>query len=109
MWKGLKATAHTLPYDWAALGRHTMYGAPLNIAEWAPVTMRTLVVYGGKSPTVLQQGSRALAQVLPNAELRELEGVSHNLKMNRLAPVLAEFFTRETSTTGLDDTRPTPA
>ena len=29
MWKGLKATAHTLPYDWAALGKHTMYGAPL--------------------------------------------------------------------------------
>jgi len=28
MWKGLKATAHILPYDWAALGKHTMYGAP---------------------------------------------------------------------------------
>lgn len=24
MWKALKATAHTLPYDWAALGKHTM-------------------------------------------------------------------------------------
>jgi hypothetical protein len=33
--------------------------------------------------------------VLPNAELRELEGVSHNVKMKRLAPVLAEFFARE--------------
>ena len=96
MWKGLKATAHTLPYDWAALGKHTMYGAPLNPEEWASVTAPTLVVYGAKSPAVLQQGSRALAQVLPNAQLRELEGVSHNVKMNLLAPVLAEFFTRET-------------
>ena len=98
MWKGLKATAHTLPYDWMALGKHTMYGAPLNAEEWASVTVRTLVVYGAKSPTVLQQGSRALAEVLPNAELHELEGVSHNVKMSLLAPVLAEFFTREADT-----------
>ena len=50
MWKGLKATAHTLPYDWAALGKHTMYGAPLKAEEWASVTMPTLVVTGAKSP-----------------------------------------------------------
>jgi pimeloyl-ACP methyl ester carboxylesterase len=92
MWKGLKATAHTLPYDWAALGKHTMYGSPLNPEEWASVTVPTLVVYGAKSPDVLQQGSRALAEVLPNAELRKLDGVSHNVKMNVLAPVLEEFF-----------------
>jgi pimeloyl-ACP methyl ester carboxylesterase len=92
IWKGLKATAHTLPYDWAALGAHTMYGAPLNPEEWAAVTMPTLVAHGAKSPAVLQQSSRALAEVLPNARLRVLEGVSHNLKMKVLAPVLAEFF-----------------
>ena len=95
MWRGLKATAHTLPYDWAALGRHTMYGAPLDAEEWASVTVPTLVAYGAKSPAVLQQGSRALAEVLPNAKLRKLEGVSHNLKMKLLAPVLAEFFAEE--------------
>jgi pimeloyl-ACP methyl ester carboxylesterase len=92
MWKELKATAHTLPYDWAALGKHTMYAAPLNAEEWASVTVPTLVVYGNKTPAVLKQGSRALADVLPNAELRELEGVGHNVKMHVLAPVLAEFF-----------------
>jgi pimeloyl-ACP methyl ester carboxylesterase len=98
MWRGLKATAHTLPYDWAALGKHTMYGAPLDAAEWASVTAPTLVVYGAKSPAVLQQGSRALAAVLPNAEPHKLEGVSHNLKMKPLAPVLADFFAAETRT-----------
>jgi pimeloyl-ACP methyl ester carboxylesterase len=92
MWKGLQATALTLPYDWAALGKHTMYGAPLNAEEWASVRAPTLVVSGSKSPEVLRRGSRALAEVLPNAELRELEGVSHNLKMKVLAPVLSEFF-----------------
>jgi pimeloyl-ACP methyl ester carboxylesterase len=97
MWKGLKATAHTLPYDWAALGKHRMYGAPLDPAEFASVTVPTLVVSGAKSPALLKAGSRALAEVLPNAELRELEGISHNLKMKLLAPVLAEFFTGETN------------
>jgi pimeloyl-ACP methyl ester carboxylesterase len=93
MWKRLKAAAHTLPYDWAALGEHTMYGAPLNPDEWASVTMPTLVVTGAKSPAALQQGSRALAEVLPKAELRTLVGISHNPKLKVLAPVLAEFVT----------------
>ncbi|MGH3040250.1 MAG: alpha/beta fold hydrolase [Gaiellaceae bacterium] len=59
------------------------------------MTVPTLVVYGAKSPAVLRQGSRALAEVLPDAQLRELEGVSHNLRMHALAPVLAEFFADE--------------
>jgi pimeloyl-ACP methyl ester carboxylesterase len=92
MWRGLKTTSHTLPYDWAALGAHTMYGAPLDPGEWAPVTAPTLVACGAKSPTVLRQGSRALAEVLPNAQLRELEGLGHNVKVNVVAPLLAEFF-----------------
>jgi pimeloyl-ACP methyl ester carboxylesterase len=95
MWKGLKATAHTLPYDWAALGKHTMFGAPLNAEEWAPVTVPTQVVYGAKSPAVLRDGSRALAEVLPDAAPTELKGVSHNVKMKVLAPALAEFIAGE--------------
>jgi len=54
MWKGMKATAPTLPYDWAALGKHTMYGAPLDPAEWASVTMPTQVAYGSKTMDVLK-------------------------------------------------------
>ena len=96
MWRGIKATAHTLPYDWAALGKHTMYGAALNPAEWASVTMPTQVAYGAKSPAVLQEGARALAEALPNATLHKLEGISHNVKMNVLAPAVAEFLAAET-------------
>jgi pimeloyl-ACP methyl ester carboxylesterase len=92
MWKQMKATAHTLPYDWAALGKHTMYGEPLSPEEWAPVRVPTLVVHGDKTSEPLRAGSEALAQVLPNAELHVLEGTSHNVSMKKLAPVLAEFF-----------------
>ena len=42
-----------------------------------------------KSPANLRNGSRALAEVLPNAELRELEG-THSFRLEVLAPVLAD-------------------
>jgi pimeloyl-ACP methyl ester carboxylesterase len=90
-WKRMKAVAHTLPYDWAALGHDNMYGEPLRAEEWASVTVPTLVVSGANSPAALKNGSRALAEVLPNAELREIEGVGHDVRMDALAPVLAEF------------------
>jgi len=93
MWKGLKSTAHTLPYDWEALGKHTMYGEPLSFEEWAPVEVPVQVVYGGKSATVLQEGSKALARVLSDATATELPGVSHNVKADALVPVVAEFVT----------------
>jgi pimeloyl-ACP methyl ester carboxylesterase len=92
MWKEMAANAHTLPYDWAALGEHNMQGDPLEPSEWASVTMPALVVNGEKSPAGLQKGSQALAAVLPNARLEVLQGVSHRLKVKVLAPVLAEFL-----------------
>jgi pimeloyl-ACP methyl ester carboxylesterase len=92
MWKGLAATAHTLPHDWEALGAHTMYGAPLDPDEWAAVTMPALVVYGSKSPAPLREGSKALGAVLPHAQLHELKGANHNVKPGVVVPLLAEFF-----------------
>jgi pimeloyl-ACP methyl ester carboxylesterase len=92
MWKDLKSTAHTLPYDWEALGPHNMRGAALQPAEWASVTAPALVAYGSKTPDNLRKGSQALAAALPNAELCELDGQSHNVSVKALAPVLSEFF-----------------
>ena len=56
------------------------------------MTIPTLVAYGAKSPAALQKGARALAQVLPDAELRELKGQTHNVSMKALAPILVDFF-----------------
>ena len=47
---------------------------------------------GGKSPTNLRHGSRALAEVLPNGELCELSGQTHNFSLKALMPILIEFF-----------------
>jgi pimeloyl-ACP methyl ester carboxylesterase len=92
MWSKLKATAHTLPYETAIIDRYVR-GRPLDDAYWAPVATPALIVSGEKSPEKLRKGSAAIAGVLPNAEHRTLPGVSHNVKMSVLAPVLVDFFT----------------
>ena len=106
MWKDMTANAHTLSYDWAALGEHNMQGDPLRPDEWSSVRVPALVVYGGKSPANLTKGAHALAEVLPDAQLRSLEGVGHNLKVTRLAPLLAEFFSADDHRANGEHARP---
>jgi pimeloyl-ACP methyl ester carboxylesterase len=91
-WSKLKAIAHTLPYDAATLDG-TQTGESLPAKRWAAATMPTLVVVGGKSPTWFHHGTQALADVIPNAEHRVLEGQTHMVKPKALAPLLVEFFT----------------
>ena len=91
--KRFAANALTLPFDYAALGDHNMRGRPLQAQEWSTVTCPTLVAYGTKTYPVLKHASRALAEVLPNASLRELPGQSHNVSASAIVPLLAEFVT----------------
>lgn len=92
MFKKLAANGHTLMFDYAALGDQNMHGRPLHAEEWANVTCPTLVAYGGKTADGLKHASRALAEVLPNATLRELPGQNHNAKAGAIVPVLREFI-----------------
>ncbi len=68
-----------------------MKGQPLSPEEWATVTCPTLVAYGSKTYPVLKHASKALAEVVPNATLRELPGQNHNIAPGAIVPVLAEF------------------
>jgi pimeloyl-ACP methyl ester carboxylesterase len=86
----------TLPFDYAALGDHNMHGSPLEREEWATVTCPTLVGYGAKTAAGLRHASEALAEVLPNATLREFPGQNHNISASALVPVLAEFVAGST-------------
>jgi hypothetical protein len=58
--------------------------------------MPTLVAFGGKSPAWMRHAMRALADVLPDASHITLEGQTHIVKAEALAPVLIEFFERKT-------------
>jgi pimeloyl-ACP methyl ester carboxylesterase len=68
-------------------------GAPLTPGEWAPVKVPTLVAVGGKSPAWMTNGTRALADSLPDATYRTLPGQNHMVKPQAIAPVLTDFFT----------------
>jgi pimeloyl-ACP methyl ester carboxylesterase len=91
LWSSLKATAHTLPYEAVLIDRHVR-GRPLERSYWAGVATPSLVVSGEKSPAKLRKGAKAIADALPKGDHRVLAGVSHNVKMSALAPVLGDFF-----------------
>jgi pimeloyl-ACP methyl ester carboxylesterase len=91
VWSKLKSVAHTLPYDLTIMaGRQS--GEPLGAGAWSTATMPTLVVVGGKSPAWFQHGTRALAEVLPNARLEIAERQTHLVKPKLFAPQLKRFW-----------------
>lgn len=91
MWPALERLAHTLPYDVRILG-DTLRGQPLPRERWSTVTIPVLVLDGGASPEWQRTATRSLAQVLPNAEHRTLEGQTHRADPEVLVPVLSAFF-----------------
>jgi pimeloyl-ACP methyl ester carboxylesterase len=92
VWGKLKAVAPTLVYDITIL-QHHLRGVPLTSDEWADVKPPVLVAAGGKSPDWMSNGTRALADALPDAGYRTLPGQTHMVKPQAIAPVLTEFFT----------------
>ena len=91
MWPGMEAVAHTLAYDGAVMG-DTMSGNVATLQRFASVTTPTLVMDGGASPEWMHTSAQALAAVLPNARRQTLEGQTHAVDPNMLAPVLHAFF-----------------
>ena len=90
-WSKLKAVAPTVLYD-ATIVDEYHKGRPLPPDHWSSVTMPTLVAVGGKSPDWMRHAMWELPNVLPNAQHRTLEGQTHIVKPEALAPVLMEFF-----------------
>ena len=87
VWPLFEAVAPTLAYDAAALGDSSV---PTERA--ASVTMPTLVMAGGAAFPFIQQSAQVLAAALPHAQHRTLEGQTHEVAAEALAPVLEEFF-----------------
>jgi pimeloyl-ACP methyl ester carboxylesterase len=83
-----EAVAPTLAYDAAVLGDES--DVPLEHAQ--RVTMPTLVMAGSASYPFMLTSAVALAEVMPQGEQRTLEGQTHDVAPDVLAPVLIEFF-----------------
>ncbi len=86
-WPAQEALAHTLAYDATIMGD---YSLPTKRA--ASVTAPTLVIAGGADFPWMRDTAQALADTLPNAQRRTLEGQTHDVAPDALAPVLVEFF-----------------
>ncbi|MFF4249558.1 alpha/beta fold hydrolase [Streptomyces sp. NPDC001822] len=91
LWRELEAVAHTLAYDDALLGDGTV-----PTGRFASLTARTLVVTGGFSTPQAHETTRALAAAVPRARHRTLTGQTRELAPHVIAPVLADFFARDT-------------
>jgi pimeloyl-ACP methyl ester carboxylesterase len=86
-WQKQEELAHTLAYDATIMGDYS-----LPVERAASVAAPTLVMAGGESFPFMRETARALADVIPDAHRRILEGQEHNVAPEALAPVLVEFF-----------------
>jgi hypothetical protein len=87
VWPMLEAVAPTLAYDAAAVGEDQ--AAPVNRA--VQVGVPALVMNGTAMP-FMHETARALSAAIPHARQRTLEGQTHDVNLEVLAPVLVEFF-----------------
>ncbi|PSR60637.1 alpha/beta hydrolase [Nocardia sp. MDA0666] len=93
VWKKLVATADSTAHDFAVLKPFSR-GQTIQPEDWATLTQPTLLLIGDRSAPALTKGAKKMAEVLPNAELRELPGVSNDPVAAELAPAIGEFLTR---------------
>jgi pimeloyl-ACP methyl ester carboxylesterase len=89
MWPLWESIGHTLEYDHiAALGEDA--AVPTDRA--ARVTMPALVMDGSESFPFMHTTARALANAMPKGQHRTLEGQTHEVAAESIAPVLVEFL-----------------
>ena len=91
MWPMFEAVAPTLAYDAAALGDDR--SVPVQRA--AALKVPALVMDGGANLAIMpfmHDTATKLARAIPHARQRTLEGQTHDVKLDVLAPVLVEFF-----------------
>lgn len=86
-WPIMEALAPTLAYDNAIMGDGSL---PVDAAKAA--TMPTLVLDGSESPAFMHEAADALAKAMTHAERKTLEGQTHEVSPEALAPVLVTFF-----------------
>jgi pimeloyl-ACP methyl ester carboxylesterase len=88
---GVEAVAHTLIYDGMIMDG-TMTGKPLPATRWNAVTIPVLAMVGGNSPAWAESGIKALAKLLPHAQVKIVADQTHDVSAEALAPVLIDYL-----------------
>ena len=92
VWPMLEAVAPTLAYDAAETGEDRT----VPVKRVKNIKSQTLIMDGGanlKYMPFMHATATSLAKAIPHAQQRTLEGQTHDVKAEALAPVLIEFFT----------------
>lgn len=87
IWGIFESVAPTLVYDNTILGDRS-----IPVERAAAITVPTLVMDGGASPAFMQDAARTLAEAIPGAQYRTLEGQTHEAASDIMASVLIKFF-----------------
>ncbi len=87
IWPLFEAIGPTLAYDAAILGEDRS----VPVKQAAKITTPALVMNGTAIPFMLDT-AQAIAKAMPHAQHRTLEGQTHDVNLEVLAPVLMEFF-----------------
>ncbi len=90
-WQSQEAMAHTFVYDTIVMGDYS-----LPVERAAAVEAPTLALAGGESFPFMRETARNIAEAMPDARVRILEGQTHAVDPAVLAPVLEEFFGNQT-------------
>ncbi|MHC3474110.1 alpha/beta fold hydrolase [Streptomyces sp. 7R007] len=87
MWPGMEALAPSLAHDDACMGDGLV---PRDLL--AGIGVPVLALAGGASPGWMCEAARAVAEAVPQGTYRLLEGQTHAVDPQALAPALAEFL-----------------
>ncbi|MEU4254245.1 alpha/beta hydrolase [Amycolatopsis sp. NPDC026612] len=91
-WPIMEAVGPTVPYDGAIMDG-LMSGKPLPADRWNASTVPTLILHGGASEQWMHNAAKSLNEVLPSAvDVQSLEGQTHDIAGDVLAPAVAKFF-----------------
>ncbi|MHA7278156.1 alpha/beta fold hydrolase [Arthrobacter sp. MDT2-2] len=87
VWKHQTAAAGTLPYETKVSNN---FVAPRERLATIPVPTRVMV--GGKAAPAMAAAQRDIAEAIPGAEHRVLDGQTHQVSEKAVSPQLLEFF-----------------
>ena len=88
-WPGMEAVAPTLAYDHTAImGKD----GSIPTERAARVRVPTLVMAGGNGAPFMLETAKTLSKTIPVAQLIILDGQTHEVQPEALAPVLVKFF-----------------
>ncbi len=88
LWPQMKQIAPTLRYDARVMGGD--FEVP--VSELRKITVPVLAIWGSKAAPEMSKANAAIAEAIPGAGHRILEGQTHNVTPEALRPEVVAFF-----------------